>query len=123
MDLPEGLEEEAKKELKKLAGTVAKESIAFVGDLVTDTDDRRLQNLQANVQTLRAELLYTPGDILLEEMVEDAEAQLKMAIATEDLVKDKAMRNHVNEMLAATGKVGLRIAMAAISAYLPRLNA
>ena len=61
MNLPEGLEEEAKNELKKLAGTVAKESIAFVGDLVTDTNDRRLQNLQANVQTLRAELLYTPG--------------------------------------------------------------
>lgn len=121
MNLPEGLEEEAKNELKKLAGTVAKESIAFVSDLVTDTNDRRLQNLQANVQTLRAELLYTPGDSLLEEMVADAEASLKMALETEGLVKDKAMQNHVNEVLKMTGQVGLKVAMAAINAYLPRV--
>jgi len=120
MNLPEGLEEEAKKELKKLAGTVAKESIAFVGDLVTDTNDRRLQNLQANVQALRAELLYTPGDSRLEEMGADAEAALKMALETEGLVKDKAMQNHVNEVLKMTGQVGLKVAMAAIKAYLPR---
>ena len=121
MNLPEGLEEEAKNELKKLAGTVAKESIAFVGDLVTDTNDRRLQNLQANVQTLRAELLYTPGDSLLEEMVADAEASLKMALETEGLVRDKAMQNHVNEVLNMTGQVGLKVALAAVKAYLPRV--
>ena len=108
----------AKMEFSKLAIDTATSSINAVSSYFTEQGRQRVSVLQVNLQMLQAEVMMNPGDVLLAERVDDAQAAVDMCIEGDSVLKSQEAAEQVKAMLKAAGEVGLKIAFSAARIYI-----
>tara|TARA_R110000751_G_scaffold14645_1_gene47461 strand:- start:5290 stop:5655 length:366 start_codon:yes stop_codon:yes gene_type:complete len=112
------IKELAKMEFSKLAIDTATASVQAVSSYFTEQGRQRVSVLQVNLQMLQSEVMMNPGDVLLAERVDDAQAAVDMCIEGDSVLKSQAAAEQVKSMLKAAGEVGLKIAFSAARIYI-----